>query len=126
MSRRFDHGVLPCGDAESEEILLPCNDPGNPLFGGWLGYEWQDQLDGALLQGTDRVAVLVAIEALGPVRHIVAPNKFHYLFVQDWIDKGYYPDDKHLHGVSERFYGTNPTVQRDEAIRSTSIDGTKI
>lgn len=43
------------------------------------------------------------------------------IFVGDWIEKGYYPDDKHLHGVSERFYGPNPTVQRDEAIRSTSI-----
>lgn len=42
-------------------------------------------------------------------------------FAGDWIAKGYYPDDKHLKIVSERFYGTNPTVQRDEAIRSTSI-----
>ncbi len=43
------------------------------------------------------------------------------LFIEDWITKGYYPDDKHLRIVSEQFYGTNPTVQRDEAIRSTSI-----
>ena len=43
------------------------------------------------------------------------------LFIADWIAKGYYPDDKHLRIVSEQFYGTNPTVQRDEAIRSTSI-----
>ncbi len=43
------------------------------------------------------------------------------LFIPDWIAKGYYPDDKHLRVVSEQFYGTNPTVQRDEAIRSTSI-----
>ena len=42
-------------------------------------------------------------------------------FIPDWIEKGYYPDDKHLRGVSEKFYGTNPVVQRDEAIRSTSI-----
>jgi putative NAD(P)H nitroreductase len=42
-------------------------------------------------------------------------------FIPDWIAKGYYPDDKHLRIVSEQFYGTNPTVQRDEAIRSTSI-----
>ena len=43
------------------------------------------------------------------------------LFVDDWIDKGYYPDDKHLRVVSDKFYGLNPNVQRDEAIRSTSI-----
>ncbi|MCB2198390.1 nitroreductase family protein [bacterium] len=42
-------------------------------------------------------------------------------FIPDWLEKGYYPDDKHLRIVSEKFYGTNPTVQRDEAIRSTSI-----
>ncbi len=42
-------------------------------------------------------------------------------FIPDWIEKGYYPDDKHLRGVSEKFYGPNPIVQRDEAIRSTSI-----
>jgi nitroreductase len=43
------------------------------------------------------------------------------LFVEDWIAKGYYPDDRHLRIVSEKFYGMNPLVQRDEAIRSTSI-----
>lgn len=42
-------------------------------------------------------------------------------FVDDWIGKGYYPDDSHLGKVSSEFYGLNPTVQRDEAIRSTSI-----
>ncbi len=35
----------------------------------------------------ERVA---AIAALGPVRHIVAPNKFHNLFIAPWIDR--YPD----------------------------------
>ncbi len=42
-------------------------------------------------------------------------------FIPDWIEKGYYPDDKHLRVVSGKFYGLNPVVQRDEAIRSTSI-----
>lgn len=28
----------------------------------------------------------VAVESLGPVRHIVAPNKFHHLFVADWVE----------------------------------------
>jgi len=42
-------------------------------------------------------------------------------FIPDWLEKGYYPDDNHLRVVSEKFYGTQPTVQRDEAIRSTSI-----
>ncbi len=43
------------------------------------------------------------------------------LFIEDWIEKGYYPDDSHLRRVSEGFYGTRPEMQRDEAIRSTSI-----
>jgi len=43
------------------------------------------------------------------------------IFLDDWLEKGYYQDDKHLRVVSDRFYGTQPIVQRDEAIRSTSI-----
>ncbi|MBI4518895.1 MAG: DUF4336 domain-containing protein [Deltaproteobacteria bacterium] len=27
----------------------------------------------------------VAINALGPVRHLVSPNKFHHLFLDEWI-----------------------------------------
>ena len=42
-------------------------------------------------------------------------------FADDWIAKGYYPDDRHLRFVSDEFYGKNPAIQRDEAIRSTSI-----
>ena len=30
--------------------------------------------------------LVVAVEGLGPVRHIVAPNKFHHLFVSDWVE----------------------------------------
>lgn len=30
---------------------------------------------------------VTAVEALGPIRHIVAPNKFHHLFVHDWIER---------------------------------------
>ena len=29
-------------------------------------------------------ARLDAVRALGPIRHIVAPNKFHHLFVREW------------------------------------------
>ncbi|KIG16851.1 Methanol oxidation glmU-like protein [Enhygromyxa salina] len=32
------------------------------------------------------VELIVAVESLGPVRHIVAPNKFHHLFAREWID----------------------------------------
>lgn len=28
-----------------------------------------------------------ATEAIGPVRHIVSPNKLHHLFLQQWIDR---------------------------------------
>ena len=31
-----------------------------------------------------------AVSALGPVRHVVAPNKFHHLFVTSWLDR--FPD----------------------------------
>ena len=51
---------------------------------------------------------------------IDAHTDMHH-FIPDWLEKGYYPDDTHLRVVSEKFYGLNPTVQRDEAIRSTSI-----
>ncbi len=43
------------------------------------------------------------------------------LFVNDWIRKGYYPDDSHLRKVSEEFYGARPEKQRDEALRCPSI-----
>ncbi|MBD3165354.1 hypothetical protein GF324_02035, partial [bacterium] len=29
-------------------------------------------------------------------------------FTQDWIKKGYYPDDEHLMKVSKGFYGSDP------------------
>ena len=31
--------------------------------------------------------LLGAVEALGPVRHIVSPNKIHHLFLAEWIDR---------------------------------------
>ena len=31
-----------------------------------------------------------AVEAIGPVRHIVSPNKIHHLFLQEWAD--HWPD----------------------------------
>lgn len=37
-------------------------------------------------------AIEKAIRALGPVRHIVSPNKLHYLFLADW--KAAFPDAK--------------------------------
>jgi hypothetical protein len=33
-----------------------------------------------------REDLMVAVESLGPVKHIVAPNKFHYLFVHEWVE----------------------------------------
>ena len=30
------------------------------------------------------LALLAEVRALGPVRHIVSPNKLHYLFLRDW------------------------------------------
>lgn len=30
---------------------------------------------------------LAAVEALGPVAHVVAPNKFHHLFVGPWLER---------------------------------------
>jgi hypothetical protein len=31
--------------------------------------------------------LVAEVEALGPVRHVVAPNKFHHLFVADWLER---------------------------------------
>jgi len=31
--------------------------------------------------------LLVALEELGPVRHLVAPNKFHHLFIREWAER---------------------------------------
>jgi hypothetical protein len=31
-----------------------------------------------------------AVEAIGPVRHIVSPNKIHHLFLAEWVDR--WPD----------------------------------
>ncbi len=31
-----------------------------------------------------------AVEAIGPVRHIVSPNKIHHLFLQEWVAR--FPD----------------------------------
>jgi hypothetical protein len=33
-----------------------------------------------------------AIEEIGPVRHIVSPNKIHHLFLSEWVDR--WPDAK--------------------------------
>jgi len=35
-------------------------------------------------------ALAGAVEALGPVRHLVAPNKLHHLFLPDWVER--YPE----------------------------------
>ena len=34
---------------------------------------------------TDELASLV--EAIGPVRHIVSPNKIHHLFLEEWVER---------------------------------------
>jgi hypothetical protein len=50
--------------------------------------------DGSLwvhnVNALDTAGVKDAIDALGPVRHIVAPNKFHHFWVDRW--KADYPD----------------------------------
>jgi hypothetical protein len=35
-------------------------------------------------------ALSEAVDALGPVRHLVAPNKLHHLFLGEWVER--YPD----------------------------------
>lgn len=34
-----------------------------------------------------RDELVAAVEELGPIRHIVAPNKFHHLFVGEWLER---------------------------------------
>lgn len=47
------------------------------------------------------------VEALGPVRYIVSPNKIHHLFLQQWIDR--WPD--------ARVYAPPGLARRKPAIR---------
>lgn len=50
--------------------------------------------------------IRVAIDALGPVRHLVAPNSLHHSFLAEWADT--YPD-AHVHGapgLTEHVAGT--------------------
>ena len=44
----------------------------------------------AAAQGHTPRGLRDALRAIGPVRHIVAPNKFHHLFVKAWIER--FPD----------------------------------
>lgn len=46
--------------------------------------------------------LIVAVEALGPIQHIVAPNKFHHIFVRDWIERFPYATTWAGPGLAER------------------------
>ena len=35
-------------------------------------------------------ALVDSVEAIGPVRHIVSPNKIHHLFLGEWVER--WPD----------------------------------
>jgi len=41
-------------------------------------------------------AILEATQALGPVRHIVAPNRLHHMALTDWV---HFCPDAHLHAA---------------------------
>lgn len=60
-------------------------------------------------------ALVAAVRALGPVRHLVSPNKLHYLFLAAWQKA--FPD--------ARMWGTASTIAkcRDLAFSGT-LDGT--
>jgi hypothetical protein len=49
------------------------------------------------------------VRALGPVRHLVSPNKLHHLFLAAWLAK--FPDAK--------LWGTASTIAKVKALRFT-------
>jgi hypothetical protein len=49
------------------------------------------------------------VRALGPVRHLVSPNKLHHLFLADWLAR--FPDAK--------LWGTASTIAKVKALRFT-------
>jgi hypothetical protein len=49
------------------------------------------------------------VRALGPVRHLVSPNKLHHLFLADWLAR--FPDAK--------LWGTASTIAKVTALRFT-------
>ena len=53
------------------------------------------------------------VEALGPVRHLVSPNKLHHLFLGEWSAR--FPDAK--------LWGTASTVAKVEKLRFSGVLG---
>jgi len=56
-----------------------------------------------------------AVDQLGPVRHIVAPNALHHLFIDDW--QRAYPDAS-IHGVRE-LRKKRPDIKWDSDLQDT-------
>ena len=63
-----------------------------------------------------------AVDALGPVRHIVAPNSLHHLFLAEWRDA--YPTAK-LH-AAPGLRKKRPDIAFDTELGNTSYWGTEI
>jgi hypothetical protein len=59
-----------------------------------------------------------AIDALGPVLHLVAPNRFHSLGVKPW--KARYPSARVW--VSPRFRQRHPELPADEGLKNGTPD----
>src|SRR3546814_21103813 len=59
---------------------------------------------------TDDERVFAAVAALGPVRHLIAPNTIHYWWVPDWYRR--FPDAT-VHRSEERRVGTSVSGRVD-------------
>ena len=59
-----------------------------------------------------------AVDALGPVEHLVAPNKIHSLGIEPWHER--YPSATVW--VSPKFQERHPKIQIDHALSSTPPD----
>jgi hypothetical protein len=68
-------------------------------------------------------ALLDALQEIGPVRHIVAPNWLHYAYVQDWADAVPAAETWAAPGVAERAEGRGVRLRIDHLLTDAAPEG---
>jgi hypothetical protein len=67
-------------------------------------------------------ALLDEVQALGPVRHLIAPNWLHYAYVQDWADAVPAAETWAAPGVAERAKGRGVRLRVDHGLQDAAPD----
>jgi Domain of unknown function (DUF4336) len=116
---------------------------GGPNVHGMLGFHFPTRMAVVRLGGGDLFVwspvaltedLCVAVNALGHVRHIVAPNTLHHLFIADWAQA--YPDAQ-VHGAPgvakiiktvpvDDELGNTPSPAWSEEIDQVIVEGNRI